>query len=84
VLTSSGHIAGIVNPPGPKTRHWTNPRLDPDPDVWLAGAEEHRGTWWEDWATWVSTRAGERVAPRAPGSDRYPPIADAPGTYVFG
>jgi polyhydroxyalkanoate synthase len=84
VLTSSGHIAGIVNPPGPKTRHWTNSRLDPDPDVWLAGAEEHRATWWEDWAAWVSIRAGERVAARVPGSDRYPPIADAPGTYVLG
>ncbi|MFP5375170.1 MAG: PHA/PHB synthase family protein [Acidimicrobiia bacterium] len=49
VLTSSGHVAGIVNPPGGRRVHWTNEDLPPDPDRWLAGATQQPGTWWEDW-----------------------------------
>jgi polyhydroxyalkanoate synthase len=84
VLTSAGHIAGIVNPPGPKRSHFTNDELTADPDTWLAGATEVQGSWWEDWATWIGERAGEQREPPTLGSDANPPIVDAPGTYVFG
>ena len=83
VLSSSGHIAGIVNPPGPKARHWVNPILPADADDWLAEAEAREGSWWEDWATWIETRAGERRPPPPMGSKTYPPRADAPGAYVL-
>ncbi len=84
VLTSSGHIAGIVNPPGPKSRHWVNDQLPKDPDTWLAGAAERPGSWWEDWTGWVAERAGARGRPPPMGCETYPPLADAPGSYVFG
>jgi polyhydroxyalkanoate synthase subunit PhaC len=83
-LSSSGHIAGIVNPPSPKSRHWTNSKNPPDPKEWLAGAEEHEGSWWEDWTAWIAERAGGRTKPPKMGSAAHPPVIDAPGTYVFG
>jgi polyhydroxyalkanoate synthase len=82
VLSSSGHIAGIVNPPSPKGRHWTNDENPPDPDTWLAGATEHQGSWWEDWVPWAKARGGQRRKPPPMGSDKHPPIADAPGSYI--
>jgi polyhydroxyalkanoate synthase len=82
VLTSAGHIAGIVNPPGPKARLWTNDELPADPEQWLASATEHKESWWEDWARWIAERAGERIAPTATGNAAHPPLGDAPGTYV--
>jgi polyhydroxyalkanoate synthase len=82
VLSSSGHIAGIVNPPSPKARHWTNDETPPDPNVWLAGGTEHQGSWWEDWVGWAKAHGGQRRKPPPMGSDRHPPIADAPGSYV--
>jgi polyhydroxyalkanoate synthase len=84
VLSSSGHIAGIVNPPSPKTRLWTNDYLCPDPDEWLAGAAEHHETWWNDWIDWITPRSGDLVTPPPMGSDRHPVIGDAPGAYVLG
>jgi polyhydroxyalkanoate synthase len=82
VLSSSGHIAGIVNPPSPKARHWANDDTPPDPDVWLAGATEHQGSWWEDWVGWARRHGGQRHKPPPMGSDKYPPLTDAPGSYV--
>jgi polyhydroxyalkanoate synthase len=82
VLSSSGHIAGIVNPPSPKTAHWTNDELPPDPETWLRGATRHQRSWWEDWTAWVAERAGDRRTPPPLGSAQHPPLADAPGTYV--
>jgi polyhydroxyalkanoate synthase len=83
VLSSSGHVAGIVNPPGPsKRRYWTNDALPSSADEWLAAAQEHAGSWWEDWSAWIAGRAGARVAPPPMGSSAYPPVEDAPGTYV--
>jgi polyhydroxyalkanoate synthase len=82
VLTSSGHIAGIVNPPSPKARLWTNDELPADADRWLSGATQHAESWWVDWARWMETRAGARREPPAMGSAVYPVITDAPGTYV--
>ena len=77
-LTSSGHIAGIVNPPGnPKARYWTRPECPADPDDWREGAVFHEGSWWEDWLAWASPRSGKLVAP-----PELPPGAKAPGRYV--
>ncbi len=79
VLTSSGHIAGIVNPPGnPKARYWSRPDCPPDADDWRAGAEAHQGSWWEDWLVWASERSGKLVAP-----PELPPGPKAPGRYVL-
>jgi polyhydroxyalkanoate synthase len=83
-LSSSGHIAGIVNPPSPKSRYWTNAKNPPGPKEWLAGAKEHEASWWEDWAAWIQERAGSRGKPPPMGSALHPPVADAPGTYVTG
>ena len=82
VLSSSGHVAGIVNPPNPKSRYWTRDEHPPDPDDWVASASEHEGSWWEDWAAWIELRAGERRSPPPLGSQSYPTIARAPGSYV--
>jgi len=83
VLSTSGHIAGIVNPPNPKAKHWTNDDHPADPQEWKDGAELQAGTWWEDWTAWIATQGGPKVkAPRKPGSKDHPPIEDAPGIYV--
>jgi polyhydroxyalkanoate synthase len=82
VLSSSGHVAGIVNPPGSRRTFWTNEQLPADPEAWLAGAEEHRGSWWQDWADWIASRAGARRRPPPLGSDAHRPLTEAPGSYV--
>jgi polyhydroxyalkanoate synthase len=86
VLGASGHIAGVVNPPSspPRRNYWTNDLLTDDPDAWLARAASHAGSWWPHWSAWVARCAGaRRAAPTAPGSDLYPPLESAPGTYVL-
>jgi polyhydroxyalkanoate synthase len=83
-LSSSGHIAGIVNPPSPKAVYWTNPANPPSADAWLAAATEHKGSWWEDWTVWIGERAGAQRPAPSMGSAAHPPIDDAPGKYVFG
>ncbi|MGH2995735.1 MAG: PHA/PHB synthase family protein [Gaiellaceae bacterium] len=82
VLTSSGHIAGIVNPPGPKRKHWRGDELPADPDDWFERATQVEGSWWEDWARWANERAGEQREPPALGTETHPPLEDAPGSYV--
>ena len=83
VLSSSGHIAGMVNPPNPKASHWTNEALPTDADAWLESATLRRETWWVDWAEWIAERAGPMVRARKTlGSRSHPPMEDAPGTYV--
>ena len=83
VLSTSGHIAGIVNPPGPKAKHWVNDSLPVDPLEWKADAQLVDTTWWLDWTSWIADRGGNKVpAPQRPGNDGYPPIDKAPGTYV--
>jgi polyhydroxyalkanoate synthase len=86
VLSNSGHIAGVVNPPNPKSKHWVLDanELPADPDTWRTRATEHRASWWEDWTPWIAERSGELVDPPGMGSDRHPPLEDAPGTYVHG
>ena len=82
VLSSSGHIAGIVNPPSSKAKHWTNEQLPPTPEAWLDTATEHQGSWWEDWTAWIDERAGAKRRAPALGGDDFPVIGDAPGRYV--
>jgi poly[(R)-3-hydroxyalkanoate] polymerase subunit PhaC len=85
VLSSGGHIAGIVNPPGPKA--WYEEAKPPYPATaaqWRSAAAHHSGSWWEEWARWAGRRAGRRTDPPPMGSERYPAIADAPGSYVHG
>ena len=83
VLSTSGHIAGIVNPPGPRPKYWTNDALPADPQQWKDGAELHDGTWWQDWASWAAKQGGPKVPPpRQLGSTQHPPIEPAPGSYV--
>ena len=83
ILSESGHIAGIVNPPSKgKYGHWTNPDLAGTPDEWLAGAEKHAGTWWGRWGAWLAGRSGGQVAAREPGGASHPSLGPAPGTYV--
>ena len=84
VLSYSGHIASLVNPPGnPKAHYWTGGPPGADPEEWLAGAERQQGSWWEAWADWVTARAGERKSPPGElGSERYPVLSPAPGLYV--
>jgi polyhydroxyalkanoate synthase subunit PhaC len=86
VLSNSGHIAGIVNPPNPKSRHYISDatELPENPDEWLANSTMIPTTWWEDWATWIEPRAGKKIKPPTMGSDAHPVLGDAPGTYVFG
>jgi polyhydroxyalkanoate synthase subunit PhaC len=85
VLGSSGHIAGVVNPPAPGRRsHWTGTRLAADPEEWLAAATEHKGSWWPLWSRWLAAHAGrKRRATAENGSRAYPPIEPAPGRYVM-
>jgi poly[(R)-3-hydroxyalkanoate] polymerase subunit PhaC len=83
ILSESGHIAGIVNPPSKKKYgHYTNTDWPADPDAWQAGAEFHAGTWWFRWGEWLSARSGPMVAAREPGDSEHPVLAPAPGTYV--
>jgi len=83
VLSTSGHIAGVVNPPSPKAKHWTNDARPADPQQWKDGAQLQERTWWEDWAEWIDARGGAMVAPPPTlGSKAYPPIEAAPGSYV--
>ena len=86
VLSSSGHILGIVNPPvkPPKRSYWVAPAHRTDTaEGWRNGAQEHQGSWWEDWMAWLKPQAGELVDAGPVATDAYPALADAPGTYVL-
>jgi len=86
VRASSGHIAGIINPPGGKGAYWTREAGDgaaSDPEHWLQSASRHEGSWWPDWTAWLSARSGRKGAPPPMGSAKYRPLLDAPGTYVM-
>jgi polyhydroxyalkanoate synthase subunit PhaC len=84
VLSGSGHIAGVVNPPAPgKYQFWTNDNIkDVTLSDWLKAAQEHKGSWWPDWRGWLASIDAEEVPARAVGTDAMPPIEDAPGSYV--
>ncbi|HET6920456.1 MAG TPA: alpha/beta fold hydrolase [Jiangellaceae bacterium] len=85
-LSTSGHIAALVNPPGnPKASFHTNDDLTSDADVWLEGSDPHDGTWWTDLGLWLDEHSGaRRPAPKKLGSHSLGVLAEAPGSYVFG
>jgi polyhydroxyalkanoate synthase len=83
VLTGSGHIAGVVNPPSRKKyQYWIGGEPKGTLDDWIEGAEEHAGSWWIDWQTWIASLDDRRVRRRKPGGAKLKPIEDAPGSYV--
>jgi poly[(R)-3-hydroxyalkanoate] polymerase subunit PhaC len=83
IVTQSGHIAGIVNPPSKKKYgHYTNTDLGLDPADWLEGATFNEGSWWPSWESWLKKRSGKRVPARAPGDLGHPVLEPAPGSYV--
>jgi polyhydroxyalkanoate synthase subunit PhaC len=84
VLSGSGHIAGVVNPPSlDKYQYWTNDNIGAATlSDWLKGAREHKGSWWPDWREWLVAIDPEQVPARAVGGEALPPIEDAPGSYV--
>jgi polyhydroxyalkanoate synthase len=84
ILSESGHIAGIVNPPWKKKYgHYTNTDLTLSPDDWLAGADKNEGSWWPRWESWQSKLSGNKIDARQPGSATHPALVSAPGTYVL-
>ena len=86
VLSTSGHILGVVNPVvnPPKRSFWV---ADPDRNEhiehWFARAEKKPGSWWEDWLAWLAPQSGPMVAPPDVNAATYPDLGPAPGTYVF-
>ena len=83
-LSASGHVAGMINPPTKsKSGYWVSNETHPTPSEWQAKAEYHKGSWWPDWSAWLLTRSGKMVPPPSMGSEQYPPLMDAPGTYVL-
>ena len=85
VLSTSGHIAALVNPPtNPKATYQLNKANPLDAEEWLRGATTEQGSWWPDWAAWLGERAGQqKKAPTELGGGGLTPLVDAPGTYVF-
>jgi polyhydroxyalkanoate synthase len=84
VLSTSGHIASMVNPPGnPKASFQTSDSSPADTGEWLASARKVQGSWWDDYSSWLTDRSGAtRPAPGSLGSADFPPLGPAPGTYV--
>ena len=83
VMTQSGHIAGIVNPPSKgKYGHYTNDNLSLDHEDWLEGAKFHEGSWWPRWGAWLENRSDGKVDARIPGEKGRDTLGEAPGTYV--
>ena len=83
IVSESGHIAGIVNPPSKgKYGHYTNDAPMTTPDDWWATASFTQGSWWPRWRDWLVSRSGAQVPARVPGDSTNPVLAPAPGTYV--
>jgi polyhydroxyalkanoate synthase subunit PhaC len=83
VLAGSGHIAGVINPPGEKIKYqyWTNDRKVATLEAWFDAAEEHPGSWWPHYADWLANHSGDKIPARTPGA-KLGTIEDAPGSYV--
>jgi polyhydroxyalkanoate synthase len=87
VLSGSGHIAGMINPPvANKYGYWTNDKLEATPEKWLEGARQHEGSWWTNWLQWLEPHLGSRVAARPVGKRNgkkgLRAIEAAPGSYA--
>ncbi|UCV02672.1 PHA/PHB synthase family protein [Dechloromonas denitrificans] len=86
VLSTSGHILGIVNPPvnPPKRAYWiAEPERNEHWEHWFDRAEKKPGTWWEDWTRWLGERTGDLVEAYPVSNRKFPALAEAPGTYVL-
>ncbi len=83
ILSESGHVAGIVNPPSKKKYgHYTNPDLGLTHDDWKEGADFNAGSWWPRWGKWLAKRSGKQVPARQPGDSSHPVLCPAPGIYI--
>lgn len=84
IVAGSGHIAGVINhPDANKYQYWTNPELPDSVDEWFEGAEEHPGSWWDEWELWLRAKSGDKVPARVPGDGGLEVIEDAPGSFVL-
>lgn len=84
ILGGSGHIAGIIIPPGtPKYGYYLNQASHEDPETWLANAQYHTGSWWPEWVTWLKKESGRLI--NAPVFSRLPipAMINAPGSYIY-
>ncbi|BCW89535.1 Poly(3-hydroxyalkanoate) polymerase subunit PhaC [Alphaproteobacteria bacterium SO-S41] len=84
ILSSSGHIQSLINPPGnPKARFFTNPALPDDVEQFPNGASQTAASWWETWSQWLAERSGaKKPAPKKLGDAKHKPLDKAPGLYV--
>lgn len=83
VLSGSGHIAGVINPPAAEKYYFlTNPELPKNPDDYLKSAKRTEGSWWPYWDKWLGKYAGKDITARDPSKGKLKPIGDAPGEYV--
>jgi polyhydroxyalkanoate synthase subunit PhaC len=83
VVSGSGHIAGVVNPPeAQKYQYWTNDKGAATIEDWMKAATETPGSWWPDWINWIGPKSGKKVKSRVPGEGKLAAIEDAPGSYV--
>ena len=83
ILSQSGHIAGIINPPAKgKYGHYTNPGPMTTPEAWMAAATFTQGSWWPRWKDWLAARSGPQIAAQGPGAAAHAVLGPAPGTYV--
>lgn len=83
VLSASGHVAGVVNPPEKSKYHYFLNESNPsDPDKWFESATEFSGSWWVDWNKWLGKLSGEKVPAPEPGSGRLKSLMSSPGSYV--
>jgi len=86
VLSGSGHIAGVVNPPNSNKYNYrvakNGFKIEGDPETWLANTSVFSGSWWEHWSTWLKAYAGKKIKATMKISDKMKPLQDAPGDYV--
>jgi polyhydroxyalkanoate synthase len=83
VLSASGHIAGVVNPPqSKKYNYWTNDHIPKSSEAWMKSAVRFEGSWWGEWRQWLTTYSGDQVPARMPGDQNHTIIENAPGSYV--
>jgi polyhydroxyalkanoate synthase len=83
ILGASGHIAGVITNPAKAKGYWYNERKSDTPEMWFDTAKQKSGSWWFDWIDWLKERAGEQITPPLVGNENYPPLGNAPGTYVL-
>ena len=83
ILSQSGHIAGIINPPSKKKYgHFTNQDLTLSSDQWQKTADFNSGSWWPSWSAWLIRRSGKKIAARHFSEAERENLPDAPGRYV--